>query len=317
MKKLLSFTLVCLLVLMTMNCALAEFDPIRRGDKGERVVEIQLILDELGYLDGGVDGAFGAKTEAAVIAFQEGNSLDATGVVGEATYNALLRLSTESSTGDASETVPTPTVPVIATEPSESVVVIESQSDLEIMDAGFDVSYGYLFYSIILHNNSENNAILYPAIRITARNAEGQLMGTEDQVLNLVYPGQDYQWAGMAYFEVSEMPDTVEFEVLEPEDYNIEPLTALEHSEYTPLEVVSISKNGTRFLGEVYNNNNYDIDQIAVVIMFRNEDGVLRVGDVTFVDSVGSNRTVPFDMDIGESLVTDNYQAFAVPWSMY
>lgn len=315
MKKLLSFTLACLIVLMTMSCALAEFDPIRRGDKGERVVEIQLILDELGYLDGGVDGAFGAKTEAAVAAFQEENSLDATGVVGEATYNALLRLSTESSTGEAS--APAPTASVIASEPSDSVVIIESQSDLEIMDAGFDVSYGYLFYSIILHNNSEKNAILFPAIRITARNAEGQLMGTEDQVLNLVYPGQDYQWAGMAYFEVSEMPDTVEFEVLEPEDYNIEPLTSLEHSEYTPLEIKSITKDGTRFLGEVYNSNNYDIDQIAVVVMFRNEDGVLQAGDITFVDSVGSNRTVPFDMDIGESLVTDNYQAFAVPWSMY
>ena len=90
MKKIAYYILTFLLTLMISNVGLAEFEPIQRGARGERVVEIQLILDELGYMDGGVDGVFGAKTEEAVALFQKENALDATGIVGEATYNALV-----------------------------------------------------------------------------------------------------------------------------------------------------------------------------------------------------------------------------------
>ncbi len=38
-----------------------------------------------GYLEGDADGIFGPKTEAAVLAFQQENGLDATGMVGEGT----------------------------------------------------------------------------------------------------------------------------------------------------------------------------------------------------------------------------------------
>ena len=187
----------------------------------------------------------------------------------------------------------------------------------EITDAGFDVSYGYLYFSAVIHNNNAENAILFPTVRVTARDAQGNLMGTEDQVLNLIYPGQDCQWAGMAYFEVAEEPSVVEFEALPPDEYSIVAPAALEHAEYSPLEIEGVGKNGTRFLGEVYNANDYDIDQVAVVVMFRDDAGSLLAGDATFIDSVRAGRKTPFDMDISEDLVTENYEVFAIPWSLY
>lgn len=58
---------------------------LRRGDRGSAVVELQRLL---GGLD--VDGVFGAKTDAAVRAFQKRKGLTVDGVVGSDTWSALL-----------------------------------------------------------------------------------------------------------------------------------------------------------------------------------------------------------------------------------
>jgi N-acetylmuramoyl-L-alanine amidase len=45
----------------------------------------------LGFFDGAVDGVFGTETEDAVKAAQQNFGLDADGVVGTATWDALLQ----------------------------------------------------------------------------------------------------------------------------------------------------------------------------------------------------------------------------------
>ena len=64
---------------------------IRRGSTGIYVTECQEDLIKLGYDLGsyGADGKFGAKTEAAVRAFQAAHGLTVDGVVGPATWAAL------------------------------------------------------------------------------------------------------------------------------------------------------------------------------------------------------------------------------------
>ena len=68
----------------------AAFEPLQRGSKGDAVVEIQKRLKELKYLSGEADGAFGKGTAAAVTSFQAAAGLKQTGVVDEATYEALM-----------------------------------------------------------------------------------------------------------------------------------------------------------------------------------------------------------------------------------
>ena len=65
---------------------------IRRGDQGPYVAECQQDLIQLDYDVGatGADGKFGRKTEAAVKAFQANNGLKVDGIVGQATWGALL-----------------------------------------------------------------------------------------------------------------------------------------------------------------------------------------------------------------------------------
>lgn len=64
---------------------------IRKGSRGEDVRYCQELLAKLGYDIGksGVDGIFGTQTRAAVLAFQKAAGLNADGVVGPLTWQAL------------------------------------------------------------------------------------------------------------------------------------------------------------------------------------------------------------------------------------
>jgi len=61
----------------------------RRGDRGSEVRRLQQRLSNLGYLNGKVDGSYGAKTEQAVRAFQQKNGISASGVATMFTQAAL------------------------------------------------------------------------------------------------------------------------------------------------------------------------------------------------------------------------------------
>lgn len=64
-----------------------------RGCTGDAVKTLQDKLNALGYNSGNVDGIFGAKTYAAVTAFQKANSLGVDGIVGKLTWGKLYGVS--------------------------------------------------------------------------------------------------------------------------------------------------------------------------------------------------------------------------------
>lgn len=64
--------------------------PYKKGDYGTSIAQIQLALKKLGY-NVDVDKQFGQQTFDAVLAFQCDNNLLSDGIVGEQTWNALIR----------------------------------------------------------------------------------------------------------------------------------------------------------------------------------------------------------------------------------
>jgi len=62
---------------------------LKTGATGPAVEALQKQLQQAGFDPGGTDGAFGPRTEAAVMAFQKAKGLDADGVVGPRTKAAL------------------------------------------------------------------------------------------------------------------------------------------------------------------------------------------------------------------------------------
>ena len=73
---------------------------LRRGDSGETVRALQLLLIGRGCRCGprGADGDFGPATQGAAESFQRGHRLSVDGIVGPATWSALLGLSTTGGT---------------------------------------------------------------------------------------------------------------------------------------------------------------------------------------------------------------------------
>mgnify|MGYP006268048491 CR=1 FL=1 len=66
--------------------------PLRQGSSGEAVAELQIVLRQLGYYNGPIDGVFGVETAAAVKAFQAASGFQADGVVGTGTRAELVQL---------------------------------------------------------------------------------------------------------------------------------------------------------------------------------------------------------------------------------
>ena len=68
----------------------AERPVLKLESAGKAVIELQRQLKGLGYYDGAIDGQFGEKTQAAVMAFQAKIGLTTDGIVGASTWRNLL-----------------------------------------------------------------------------------------------------------------------------------------------------------------------------------------------------------------------------------
>lgn len=80
-------TILSLLFIETPDVAQAAV--LKQGSRGDSVKTVQQKLIRWGYLKGSADGIFGAKTKAAVVAFQKKNGLTADGIIGTRTAQAL------------------------------------------------------------------------------------------------------------------------------------------------------------------------------------------------------------------------------------
>lgn len=97
-KKNFLFSLCLSIALCVANVAFATFE---RGDEGQEVLEIQKSLAALSYkID--LDGQFGPGTEKVIKQFQKDRKLEVDGIVGPATYRALLNKEIPVSRGDNS-----------------------------------------------------------------------------------------------------------------------------------------------------------------------------------------------------------------------
>ena len=100
-----------------------EYKELKKGDKGDEVVDLQKRLIELGRLEGEADGDFGSKTETAIKALQEIYGMEATGV---ATNEFQQQLFADEEIEDADE--------IEVEEPDESDEEVDEEADIEVLD---------------------------------------------------------------------------------------------------------------------------------------------------------------------------------------
>lgn len=188
------------------------------------------------------------------------------------------------------------------------------QELVTVKECGFQISHGYLKYAFIAHNNMTDKAAYLPSFRITVRDADGGLISTTDQVLNVIYPDQDTVYAGQGS-KIDETPASIEVSYIEPDDdWHIVSTSKLEHDHYSPFEIKSSKLKDDRIIGELYNPNDYNQSMIAVTVIFRDKNGELLSGDTTFISNAKAGETVPFEIRVNKNLITESFEVFAQPW---
>lgn len=100
---------------------------LQRGSSGSAVRELQQRLQAFNTFDGEIDGAFGPRTEAALVRFQQANGLAPTGGVDEQTRDLL------------GGTLPNATASSPSYSPSYSNRPLQISRNLDIGDTGEDV----------------------------------------------------------------------------------------------------------------------------------------------------------------------------------
>lgn len=86
---------------------------LRQGDTGPWGAELQRELTQLKFYNGAIDGNFGAGTNTAVRAFQANNKLTVDGIVGRATWSALIFLYAPLASCPGSGLLPAPFVGLV------------------------------------------------------------------------------------------------------------------------------------------------------------------------------------------------------------
>ena len=192
-------------------------------------------------------------------------------------------------------------------------IVVNNNEYIEIKEVGYTRSSSYLTCVVTISNSSQK-AIEYPSFRVTAYDKDGKILGSEERVLSLLYPNHIMVDEG-TLIKMSEEPDKIEVTMLEPDDYKIKDVSTLEHPQYNEMKCQNISVNSDKVTGEVYNPNDYKMEQAKITIVFRDGNNKIINSESTFIDNIPANGKVPFDISLpSDTIVTDKIEATACIW---
>lgn len=103
--------------------AITSTNNLRKGSKGNDVLDLQKALNATGWYTLDEDGSYGAKTEAAVKNYQQRSGLKVDGIVGTKTWGAL----TKAQSAAPAATAPAQTTaPTFSYTPSDTVTQAEA-----------------------------------------------------------------------------------------------------------------------------------------------------------------------------------------------
>lgn len=186
------------------------------------------------------------------------------------------------------------------------------EANIEIVDSDWYLSNGkYLYYYVKMHNNSDKTVVEHPSFRITARDENGNLLGTQDQVLSVLYPGQDFVFGSQA-FSVDAMPKEVTFEPIPAKEYNLKDENTLDT--FVPLEVNNPQFRTEKVVGEIVNKNDYEIDMACITVICKDTTGKIVDIKNTYADAVPANGSLPFEVSVFSKEEIATVDVYANQW---
>jgi len=189
---------------------------------------------------------------------------------------------------------------------------------LELADSGCALKDGfdtyYIQYAIAVKNPNADKAVMFPTVRLTARDSGGAVLGTDEIVGMSILPGETW-YSAFQGPSVDSKPAAVDFEIVRPDDSDwVSPDSIVNAGK--PLAVENPAKRKDKIAGDISNPNDFDIESAAVVVFFRDESGKLLAGETTYTDKVPANGKIPFEIFLwgDEEYITDHFEVYAYPW---
>lgn len=203
---------------------------------------------------------------------------------------------------------------------STDVLVEEAAKALTITESSWYVSSGgFVRYAVGLANTDDDVTALFPTVLITGRDADGNVLFSDTQVLNSLFPGETHYWGGQAGNGAA--PASVEFSIARPGDWEVEQGSGASSS-YTVSGVTTSQDllGGTVVTGELTfdapGDEAYGGNQVAIVAIGRDAQGQMAWGEVGFVSEPAVGATVPFEVtSLGSDVPAyTTVEVHAYPW---
>ncbi len=211
-----------------------------------------------------------------------------------------------------------------ANEANGSATAAPAASDIsfEVAESGWTVSSpesgSYVIYAFALRNPSDDFMIKYPSVKITGRDKDGTVLFSDEQVLNVLYPGKTTYFASLA--GGNSVPATVEFTPCAPDEWNVTPYAgATPQFEVSGLSAVPDGFGGVNFTGELTVVSAEGSDAaissgLAVTAVLRDDDGKIVGGFSDFIDMPAEGETAPFEVSYFDPPAYASAEAYVQVW---
>lgn len=200
-------------------------------------------------------------------------------------------------------------------EKTEDKAKDTDKKPLEIVQSGYYVSESYVYYGIVIKNPNKNYLIEYPSIKITMYGEDGSIIGTDDQVLMNIAPGDTLAFGGDVDHH-DKVPAKVEFTLAKDDSKYVDGQNAELSSVFKVSNTSEILDGDTTSVtGEIENTGKKDYSTVAVSILFKKGNEIV-FGTTGYVDDINKSSKTPFEIRSFDSVPDhDSFDVYVQDWS--
>lgn len=201
----------------------------------------------------------------------------------------------------------------------EETSSVEAKKEIELLNSGYSALQNdgstTILYAVEIVNNNAEYAISFPKILITAKDADGKILKTEEVTLMGIAAGDKYTYGNTVSYE-GNAPASVDISVGNGDDDYV----TQEGSEFiksNELSVSNVSENSGTFkifTGELTNSSSKDLDNIAITVIYKSGDKIIG-GETSYADNIKAGETKPFEISTYSNFTGyDSYVISAIQW---
>ena len=196
----------------------------------------------------------------------------------------------------------------------------EYGNPLELVETGWSTDEsGYVHYAFGLRNTSDSVCIQFPSVEITGRSEDGSVLFSETLIMANAFAGETVYFGSEIGNGNGIVPATVDFTVLEPDDYSY-----VNSSESASFKADNLSAAPDGYSGEIFSGEisvvkdsarvREQSSMLAVSLVLRDDAGAIVYGYSTFVDWPSEGGSRPFSMDVIDPPAYDSFEVHVQPW---